>query len=632
MGIQQKDSFVAKGKSLVPVKNFFFTCGILLLSAIFFSSPIQAQEGIYIGSATNIFVHSDTLSIIGNVQNKGHFGSKPGSVIRFLGQIWFNDTTATLPDERSYLMAQSIPSRFDGVGGQFWLTQAWISSPQSQFIQGGYSVLKKKGASFPNLKVDNARDIYLTGDIDAQIRNNLQLENGHIWLAGRNLVMGITNPGTITGYDHNKYIITGVDINGGFLYRSKLNRAAGTTVFPVGANNSQYTPADILHTGLAEDFKVRAFNDLYTLATTGLPGGPPFVRNTWNIGKETLEDSATIVRLQHPSYYEGTAFSGKRDSAYITFFNKDKQFWDTIQPAGATIPGTITTGALQSDAYINIRTFIRALGTNEFLGKSVNNSTDYLGTQLSLIKKAKNPQLQIDGSYNVQYTLLIKNQSRSSLNYIRLSDNLRTTFPSPLAITVAGVTVSGKLVANAGYDGITDTVLISTASRMDAGKEDTVVINVNVKHNNVFGTFYNTAIAEGQASTANAQVSVVSANGSSVDASGNPIPSGTPVTINPLDVRPSGGFSPNNDGVNDRFVIANTSTYNVTLEVVDRWGNKVFMSRGNYNNDWDGTSNQPGSYANSRLPDGTYFYNITLFNKQTGARVSSLVGFVTLKR
>jgi len=61
-------------------------------------------------------------------------------------------------------------------------------------------------------------------------------------------------------------------------------------------------------------------------------------------------------------------------------------------------------------------------------------------------------------------------------------------------------------------------------------------------------------------------------------------------------------FSPNNDNVNDYFVIGNIDQYpNNTLEVYNRYGQKVF-SRTDYKNDWN------GSYLGNELPCGTYFY------------------------
>jgi gliding motility-associated-like protein len=71
-------------------------------------------------------------------------------------------------------------------------------------------------------------------------------------------------------------------------------------------------------------------------------------------------------------------------------------------------------------------------------------------------------------------------------------------------------------------------------------------------------------------------------------------------------------ITPNNDGVNDGFVISCNDEYPMgELRIYDRWGAEVYRSEGHYNNDWSG-HNQQGTV----LPDGTYFY-MYYFNNGT---------------
>ncbi|MEM1121122.1 MAG: gliding motility-associated C-terminal domain-containing protein, partial [Bacteroidota bacterium] len=80
------------------------------------------------------------------------------------------------------------------------------------------------------------------------------------------------------------------------------------------------------------------------------------------------------------------------------------------------------------------------------------------------------------------------------------------------------------------------------------------------------------------------------------------------------------GFSPNGDGVNDFFRIEGIADYpNNELSVFNRWGTQVFRMKG-YKNAWDGT------WENSILPNGTYFYFLKDGN---GAQYS---GYVQLQR
>lgn len=65
-------------------------------------------------------------------------------------------------------------------------------------------------------------------------------------------------------------------------------------------------------------------------------------------------------------------------------------------------------------------------------------------------------------------------------------------------------------------------------------------------------------------------------------------------------------FTPNNDGVNDRFEIPCVSEQSSAyLAVYNRWGDEVYRSD-NYVNQWNGT------YEGAVLPDGTYFYIVQL--------------------
>ena len=79
------------------------------------------------------------------------------------------------------------------------------------------------------------------------------------------------------------------------------------------------------------------------------------------------------------------------------------------------------------------------------------------------------------------------------------------------------------------------------------------------------------------------------------------------------------GFSPNNDGINDNFVIKNLRELypNFKLEIYNRYGNILY--KGNINtSDWNGSSSEGGvKLSNGLLPVGVYFY-ILEFND--GAR------------
>jgi gliding motility-associated-like protein len=84
-------------------------------------------------------------------------------------------------------------------------------------------------------------------------------------------------------------------------------------------------------------------------------------------------------------------------------------------------------------------------------------------------------------------------------------------------------------------------------------------------------------------------------------------------------------FTPNGDGYNDRFEIANLETDHYLgryFMVFNRWGKKIY-ERSNYFNEWDGAG----------VPDGTYYfifrYTFSFLGKNVDKEVS---GTVTLIR
>jgi len=80
-------------------------------------------------------------------------------------------------------------------------------------------------------------------------------------------------------------------------------------------------------------------------------------------------------------------------------------------------------------------------------------------------------------------------------------------------------------------------------------------------------------------------------------------------------------FTPNNDGINDVFYIANLEQYpDNTLTIYNRYGQKIFFKRG-YQNDWDGTIN------GEQIPTGTYFYVL-----DTGTEKGPYKGHVNIIR
>jgi len=67
-------------------------------------------------------------------------------------------------------------------------------------------------------------------------------------------------------------------------------------------------------------------------------------------------------------------------------------------------------------------------------------------------------------------------------------------------------------------------------------------------------------------------------------------------------------FSPNGDGVHDKWILPNLADYpGCTVEVFNRYGQQVFYSEG-YGTPWD------GRFKGNDLPVAVYYYVIKLEN------------------
>jgi gliding motility-associated-like protein len=85
------------------------------------------------------------------------------------------------------------------------------------------------------------------------------------------------------------------------------------------------------------------------------------------------------------------------------------------------------------------------------------------------------------------------------------------------------------------------------------------------------------------------------------------------------DLKVPNTFTPNNDGINDKWVIEALKGYpSCRVEVFNRYGQLVYESKG-YGSAWDGKMN------GKELPFGTYYYVI-----QPGNGHQPITGYVTL--
>lgn len=248
--------------------------------------------------------------------------------------------------------------------------------------------------------------------------------------------------------------------------------------------------------------------------------------------------------------------------------------------------------------------------------------------KIGLAKAVKTLIRNLDGTYNVTYTFTLKNYGNFGLERISLSDNLGLAFPGT-TIEVLSSSATGSLRVNNAYNGVNATGLLLNTSTIAANTTETVTLSLRLTLGTEEGSFNNFAIAEGYGVNTGTLTSDQSTNGliPDPDASkpGDVTASElTPVTLVKQPMKIPGGFSPNGDGINDFFAIENALGKTITLEVYNRWGNRIYRSK-DYKNTWDGRTTE-GIYVGSEVPVGTYYYIITVDGKDRK------VGVLTINR
>lgn len=258
-------------------------------------------------------------------------------------------------------------------------------------------------------------------------------------------------------------------------------------------------------------------------------------------------------------------------------------------------------------------------------------SPDPLGDNaIGLAKYVSNFTRLKDASYDVEYRFVLKNYGKTKVDSIQILDSLENVFPRNVIYKIVNIKGSsqGKLKVNPRYDGLNEPNLLErlNGGSLAAGASDTISFVINIVADSQIAPFLNSATATAKV---NGQIiSDVSVDGKDPDANGdgNPAEAGsTPLFILGLtsNLFIPEGFSPNGDGINDKFVIQNLENeVTAHLKIYSNWGLLVFEQE-NYKNDWDGTANvgtQLSVLGKAGLPMGTYFYSIKLSDNRVFIR------------
>ncbi|WP_428657071.1 SdrD B-like domain-containing protein [Runella sp.] len=268
------------------------------------------------------------------------------------------------------------------------------------------------------------------------------------------------------------------------------------------------------------------------------------------------------------------------------------------------------------------------------------NSTPGKGL-LGLAMSIKDTLRKGDGSINITYRVILKNYGATALTNVQVSDSLTKVYSSLTGASYQLVGTptandSSTLRINPDFDGDRNVnLLIAEQSRLAAGRLDSLFFTVNVTTDGRITPYLNRA--NGTALSGQNTVADISTNGLNPDLNGNNDPTdATEAEFTPI-VIPSDaglfvpeGFSPNGDGINDKFVIRHPSGTKIVLEIYNRWMNLVYRNN-DYQNDWEGSANVGVGTNNQIIPVGTYFYNVILVD-QNGGEIKKTSRFMTINR
>jgi gliding motility-associated-like protein len=407
-------------------------------------------------------------------------------------------------------------------------------------------------------------------------------------------------------------------------------------IFPIGDNGS-YRPAAVSTASLVNPAWAAYYGVNPGTATTSslkggnepvLPAGGPFdpslttAVNLVNVSTVEYWDiaGATPARITltwNPASAIGSITENDLTTLTIAGWNGSQ--WEDI-PSSVDATSLFGTSSTLSDGSI---TTSSEFAPNTYKAYTLARNASK-GTPLVFSKRSTVPVLTGDGTYRWMYILKITNVKNVPFTNLQMTDNLANVFTHGENFQVINLKASGNLVANGQYDGVHDIQLLVNSSYIPALGSDSVTIELKVDPKKYNGVVLNQATLNGT-STETGAITVTS-NGPNGGTPGNPAP--TPTTLPEIKYTIPYAFSPNGDHVNDYFEISHDANTRISLEVFNRWGNRVYKND-NYQNEWNGQGN--GNFLGQTLLPGTYFYIVTKTDLTTGKETKTS-HYLTLSR
>jgi gliding motility-associated-like protein/uncharacterized repeat protein (TIGR01451 family) len=276
----------------------------------------------------------------------------------------------------------------------------------------------------------------------------------------------------------------------------------------------------------------------------------------------------------------------------------------TVIPVSGIITNTLSNPSLITPYTIR---FFAANGCSKDTTLFLLPTSCITNTVFGLAKAVSTPTVKVDGSYDVNYFVMVKNSGTQQLDNIALNEDLTQTFPLPTTFSlIAGPVVTSQnssITINASFDGSLQALMTNTLnSSIAPGKTDTIMFTVNIKHNGNFGPFNNTVLG-----WASPTIGVVFGDSSNTgydvdpDIDGDPTNNNLPTVLN---LPPNLFFGLTKEGsLSDKL---DDNTFDITYTItVHNLGNDTLKNIIVKDSLFNSTIKQPATYTMKSGPTAT---------------------------
>ena len=201
-------------------------------------------------------------------------------------------------------------------------------------------------------------------------------------------------------------------------------------------------------------------------------------------------------------------------------------------------------------------------------------------SKYDIIKSANTIEYDLSGTVIVGFNIKVVNNTDRQIDYILIQDDLTNTFKRADGYKLLSISSSGTLVKNYNFDGISNIEMLQPESYLKAYSTDSIIMKILIESESIYWDFNNTAIMKIMSDYG--RLDLLS-NDTVVNKNGLTNRVATKFKVPKIELNIPGGFSPNNDGIDDTWKIQRPFGTKISVQVFNRWGNEVF-SNSDYKN------------------------------------------------